>query len=512
MEWDLFICHASEDKRAFIQPLVKKLVSCGLKVWYDDDILVLGDSLRRSIDKGLSKSRYGIVVLSPSFFEKEWPQKELDGLVAREREGIKVIFPIWHKVEFNDVVKYSPTLADRIAAKSSEGIDEVVDKVKRSIRDKSESTTIDSSEYYRDLSEEEANVLLLSLHSGGEIKIIETDQIGKFLQIGDRDHFDINHPEIRISYLEALKRLIERDLVFQETERWFNLTKIGFEYARSFETNDLMEKAWHYYDNEKNYTESTKLYRDIVKKNPESGTSKEAQKMIGINYLHQDDSINAELELKKCIDMGNGFSSAFFYYGEALLKNKKFQEAITAFEHSLSKPDTPDWIKAKAPEKMKLCGKEIITKMALLADKKYEDKKSKINAEIEMEEKNLIEQKSTQGLRGSSVLAKELLNMNIAETRRKIGLRLELDKNIIFSGQPIKSDEDIEFLYNRLNVIADSEREALKGKIMVIYKECHAENLLSTDTCKIDKEIDMLLQGCLTDLKIEKEQVLIKSE
>ncbi len=93
MKWDLFICHASEDKRDFIQPLVKKLVSCGLKVWYDDDILVLGDSLRRSIDEGLSKSRYGIVVLSPSFFEKEWPQKELDGLVAREREGIKGNLP-----------------------------------------------------------------------------------------------------------------------------------------------------------------------------------------------------------------------------------------------------------------------------------------------------------------------------------------------------------------------------------------------------------------------------------
>lgn len=512
MEWDLFICYASEDKRDFIQPLVKKLVFCGLKVWYDDDILVLGDSLRRSIDKGLSKSRYGIVVLSPFFFEKEWPQKELDGLVAREREGIKVILPIWHKVEFGDVVKYSPTLADRIAAKSSEGIDEVVNKVQRSIQRKNESTAIDSSKYYQDLSEEEANVLLSALHFGGEIKIIETGQIGRFLQIGDRDYYDINHPEIRISYLEVLNKLIGRDLVFQETERWFNLTKIGFEYARSFETNDLMEKAWYYYENEKNYTESIRLYREIVKKYPKSETSKEAQKMIGINYLHLDDSINAELELKKCIDMRNDFSSAFFYYGEALQKNKKFQEAKTAFEHSLSKPDTPDWIKAKAPEKMKLCIKKIIMKMALLADEKYKVEQAKINANIEIKENNLKERKGIQGLRWSSVLARELLNINITEARRKIGLRLKLDKDIIFSGQPIKSDEDIAFLYNRLKVIADPEREALKKKIMVIYKECHTENLLSTDTCKIDDEIDMLMQERLTDLKVEKEQVLKEHE
>jgi len=129
-----------------------------------------------------------------------------------------------------------------------------------------------------------------------------------------------------------------------------------------------------------------------------------------------------------------------------------------------------------------------------------------------MEEKEIIEQKGTQGLRWSSVLARELLNMNIAGIRRKIGLRLELDKNIIFSSQPIKSEEDIAFLYNRLKAIADSERKVLKEKIMVIYKECHTENLLSTDTCKIDKEIDMSLQGCLTDLKIEKEQGLIKTE
>lgn len=139
--------------------------------------------------------------------------------------------------------RYSPTLADRIAAKNSKGIDEVGDKVQSSIQEKNESTAIDSSKYYRDLSEEEVNVLLAALHSGGEIKIIEEDQTGKFLQIGNRDFYDIKHPEIRISYLEALKRLIGRDLVFQETERWFSLTKAGFEYAKKPEIDDLMKKA-----------------------------------------------------------------------------------------------------------------------------------------------------------------------------------------------------------------------------------------------------------------------------
>ena len=60
--------------------------------------LTVGDSLRRSIDKGLARSRFGIVIISKAFLQKEWPQKELDGLVAREIEGIKVILPVWHEI------------------------------------------------------------------------------------------------------------------------------------------------------------------------------------------------------------------------------------------------------------------------------------------------------------------------------------------------------------------------------------------------------------------------------
>src|SRR2546423_359737 len=83
MAWDLFISHASEDKDDVARPLADLFIQKGLKVWYDEYTLIVGDSLRRSIDRGLAGSRYGLVILSPHFFEKEWPQKELDGLVAR---------------------------------------------------------------------------------------------------------------------------------------------------------------------------------------------------------------------------------------------------------------------------------------------------------------------------------------------------------------------------------------------------------------------------------------------
>lgn len=113
--YDVFVSHASEDKDEFVRDFVKCLQENGLNVWYDEFTLRVGDSLRRSIDYGLKNSRYGIVVLSEAFFSKEWPQRELDGLFAREVNGEKVILPIWHKISKNEVLKFSPIIADMLA-------------------------------------------------------------------------------------------------------------------------------------------------------------------------------------------------------------------------------------------------------------------------------------------------------------------------------------------------------------------------------------------------------------
>jgi hypothetical protein len=129
MQWDVFICHASEDKDDIVRPLVAALQTAGLKAWYDEFTLKVGDSLRRSIDRGLAHSRYGIVVLSPSFLKKEWPQKELDGLTALEVSGRKVILPVWHKIDAVGIRQYSPILADRVATSSTKGIKKVVQDI-----------------------------------------------------------------------------------------------------------------------------------------------------------------------------------------------------------------------------------------------------------------------------------------------------------------------------------------------------------------------------------------------
>jgi hypothetical protein len=132
--WDVFICHASEDKDSFVRPLAEALRAEGLRVWYDEFTLRVGDGLRRSIDKGLASSKFGAVVISPSFFAKEWPQRELDGLVAKEIGERRIILPVWHNVSLEDVREHSITLADRIAANSAEGIRSVVTKLLLAIR------------------------------------------------------------------------------------------------------------------------------------------------------------------------------------------------------------------------------------------------------------------------------------------------------------------------------------------------------------------------------------------
>jgi TIR domain-containing protein len=132
-QWDVFISHASEDKSEFVRPLAKALEVSGLLVWYDESTLKIGDSLRRKIEEGLAKSRYGIVVLSQHFFEKKWPQDELDGLASKEVAGTKVILPVWHNMEFAEVQRRAPMLSGRLAAKSSDGIDTVVRQLREAM-------------------------------------------------------------------------------------------------------------------------------------------------------------------------------------------------------------------------------------------------------------------------------------------------------------------------------------------------------------------------------------------
>ena len=128
--YDVFVSHATEDKEEVARPLANALMEADLRVWYDEFELRIGDSLRGKIDFGLARSRFGIVVLSHSFFAKKWPQYELDGLVTMEMTGEQKILPLWHRLTKDDVIRESPSLADKIARSTSEfTIQQIADEI-----------------------------------------------------------------------------------------------------------------------------------------------------------------------------------------------------------------------------------------------------------------------------------------------------------------------------------------------------------------------------------------------
>lgn len=134
--WDVFISHASEDKAAVARPLRDALTKLGVTVWLDEAQMRIGHSLRRKIDEGIRASRYGVVVLSEPFISKGWTNHELDGLVTRNVAGEQSLLPIWHNLSADDVRRYSPSLADKVAMSTGEySIEEIAQQIADVVRE-----------------------------------------------------------------------------------------------------------------------------------------------------------------------------------------------------------------------------------------------------------------------------------------------------------------------------------------------------------------------------------------
>ena len=137
VEYDAFISHATEDKASFVEGLATELQSRGLMIWYDNFTLKWGDKLRQEIDKGLRASKFGVVVLSKSFFEKNWPQEELDGLFQMEMAKRTRILPIWHDITKDELEARSPMLASRLGMNTAtSSTREIADALEALVRDR----------------------------------------------------------------------------------------------------------------------------------------------------------------------------------------------------------------------------------------------------------------------------------------------------------------------------------------------------------------------------------------
>lgn len=111
-KYDVFISYASEDKDSFVRALAVELERYSIRVWYDEFTMKLGDSLTKLIDTGLQSCRYGVIVLSKHFLEKNWPDYEYRSLLSRQVNGENVILPLLYGISVDDVRAYSLYLAD----------------------------------------------------------------------------------------------------------------------------------------------------------------------------------------------------------------------------------------------------------------------------------------------------------------------------------------------------------------------------------------------------------------
>lgn len=227
-EFDAFICHASEDKDAVARPLATALIGHGRKIWFDEMTLRIGDSLRRKIDEGLSKSRYGIVILSQDFFAKQWTQYELDGLLSREMaDAAKVILPVWHGVTASDVRRYSLPLSMRLAGNTVNGIENLAGELQEII---GPADIITVPEIADELSLAKQAILTEALADQSRIYLNPSSLSSGRAVILSRYALSDSEKQRKL-FLYALDELADAGLVEALADSYYELTYLGIQAA-----------------------------------------------------------------------------------------------------------------------------------------------------------------------------------------------------------------------------------------------------------------------------------------
>jgi TIR domain len=110
---DAFLCHAWDDRQGVAKELCDFLVAAKVSVWFSENDISLGEPFLRAIDKGLAKSRIGIVLVTPALLKRlpapgAVADKELSVLLARNQ-----LVPIVHNTTYEALREVSPMLASR---------------------------------------------------------------------------------------------------------------------------------------------------------------------------------------------------------------------------------------------------------------------------------------------------------------------------------------------------------------------------------------------------------------
>ncbi|SEI83257.1 TIR domain-containing protein [Dyadobacter sp. SG02] len=122
---DIFLCHAWDDRKGAAKELHDLLESSGVSVWFSEKDVLLGTPLLREIDKGLAKSKVGIVLVTPALLLRIQgagiADKELSALLARD-----LLVPIVHNTTYDALRDVSPLLGSRSGMSTAEDTMEII--------------------------------------------------------------------------------------------------------------------------------------------------------------------------------------------------------------------------------------------------------------------------------------------------------------------------------------------------------------------------------------------------
>ncbi len=147
---DVFLCHASEDKKTVVHPLAEALKKAGISYWLDEAEIHWGCDIFNSINEGLKTSQFVIVVLSKNFLQKKWPQAELSAAMNDElsSETIKVLpLIVGSNNEKEEIMREISLVKGKLYLPWNGNTDDVVESLKHILQSPDE-TDAQNEKYY----------------------------------------------------------------------------------------------------------------------------------------------------------------------------------------------------------------------------------------------------------------------------------------------------------------------------------------------------------------------------
>ncbi|GAA0695267.1 hypothetical protein GCM10009104_23690 [Marinobacterium maritimum] len=127
--YDIFICHASEDKEKIALPLHRELEAKGVRTFIDCFEIKWGDSLVSKINTALQKSKFVIAIISEDSIKKSWPMKELNAVLSAEINSEETKLLPLMVGDGGALISKIPLLGDKLFVIYDDNLEEIVGKV-----------------------------------------------------------------------------------------------------------------------------------------------------------------------------------------------------------------------------------------------------------------------------------------------------------------------------------------------------------------------------------------------